>query len=355
MAIFNADSDLGSVTHLPETRLRIVERMLERQGEVLQNHRGYLQFLEDKSALAELEATWWILGPLDAARHAADTLDTLLDKYPRYADSFHRYYDALQQEKSLEEALDAYLNLLWTEEFPSSFQDHTLFTLLHVDANALLQYLETAEASNVPGTLLPYHTVLREQGALRGRWARALHEVLVHPRFDDAIAPWWQAAAALDEREDQVYSRMMATFRARKHRYRIWHYRNLALASQGDHTRAWILYWHRRIRTTQGLAEQYGRYFAYLQTHSDQTRTRELLWLRHLGAPPVWPPEQPPPRLVLESPVPLPELSTPRSRVERLEVERPQRPARPDIPDRPHKPSVPALRQLDPNILPPRL
>ncbi len=298
IAIFSTNSDTSPVTHLPETRLRIVERMLERQGEVLQYHRGYLQFLEDKPELAELEATWWILGPLDAARHAADTLDILLNKNPRYAESFHHYYETLSNEKSLAEALDTYLDLLWTDEFPNSFQDHALLTLVHADANALIHYLESPEESNVPTALQPYHAVLREQGALRGRWARALREVMEHPRFDDAVAPWWQAAAAMDEREGMAYSRMMATFRARKHRYQVWHKRNLALASLEENTRAWILYWHRRVRTTQGLAEQYGRYFAYLQAHSDQAKTRESQWLRRLGAPLAWPPEYPPPRLL---------------------------------------------------------
>ncbi len=331
--------------HAPRETARAIEAALEHDPALVQQHRGYLRYLEAHPPMAKAEETWWEITGLRDFGAAVEALDEVLLGDLQAQTLLDQFYDEMARDETLRTAVEA----LFRAEFVRSprgrrFSAAYDFLRAHPDVAGELLNNPHREAL-LPEKIRGLADYLSKHPTLVEGLREAFDVLMSTPNAHTRAFPWWEAVAALDQ-GGSAFTAMSTQFHDHPHRFWLWHARNLRMAEDVQ-ARAWIRYWHRKVRRTPTLAESYADYLAALRKEPVMGKAAELRWKATFGEAPAWPPKAAPPRLTARpAAAQTNEFKTPEKPI----IHRPRRPSRlrpalPSMPTMPRRPAHPARPQ----------
>ncbi|MFO7975627.1 MAG: hypothetical protein R6V12_13435 [Candidatus Hydrogenedentota bacterium] len=327
-----------------------VERALENNPKLLQQHRGYLAWLEKHPSIATAEDAFTSLMPTRGFSAAFIRFDEALVRYPDVAHRMDTYYSFLVRDSAARTAVDDLHRFELARRGTRETWGPAL-AYLRAHPDKALTFLENPRwVKPLPEALAPLAEAARKKKPLVERLQtdfQTLHDnAQVHLR----VFPWWKTAYDAESSVEKAFGYLNTHFSEYPHRFWVWHRRELALAHEPD-ARAWLRHWHRLVRRTDGLDRAYWIYLDRLRRQPELREVAERRWRNEYEPLPAWPPDRQPPKL---SPLWTPEEDKPTAkRPDPVEIEKPARPdmprtddfPRPTPPEKPVRPARPTKKE----------
>jgi len=303
-----------------------VETTLENAHELLEQHRGYLVWLEEHPSMATVEEAFTSLMITREFRLRYNQFDETFLRYPPIARRMDDYYDFLAQDFDARMAVDDMHRFELAHRRDRETRRPVL-AYLRAHPDEALTVLENPRwVKPLPEALAPFAEAAREKEPLIERLQADFHPLHDNPLAHLRVFPWWKIAYGQESPVREPFDALNAHFTEFPHRFWVWHRRELALAAEPD-ARDWLRHWHRLVRRTEGLDQAYWTYLDALRRRPELREAAEARWKDEYGAAPTWPPESGPPKLK-----PLWTVKEDKPRVERPEHVEIKRPARPKVP-----------------------
>lgn len=342
----------GLVTVTPVNSAK-VEAALSADAALLEQHRGYLAYLDAHPAFAQAESNYLELATLPSVYPRLVQFDESLQRDPAAELQFDRFYDRLVRQPDLRGAVDQLQRIEFGQrDGGDAFAKAMAF--LRANPDTAMRFLQRPGAvSPTPDALYPMLNYFHSRPELMAELGGAFDKFVRQPEASTDAVPWF----------GQVF-KQAETFTPplleSPNRYWAWHQRNLALAADAQ-ARAWTRYWYRLSRRTEGLGYAYLQYLKQLREQPARAHEAEARWAVQAEHLPVWPPAPAPPELpklddaAKDAPAPRTYENRPGrpERPERPEVARPPVPARPEMPvppTKPTRPPKPAVERPEPRV-----
>jgi hypothetical protein len=316
-----------------------VENALAADESALQQHRGFLAYLDAHPDFAQAEMNYLALATLPSVYPRLVQFEESLQRDPAAELQFDRYYDRLARQPALRGAVEQLQRIEFGQRDGGDAFGQAM-AYLRANPDTALRFLQRPGAvSPTPDALYPVVGYLQSRPELRAELGGALEGFLQQPDATTDVVPWFgkvlQQGAALTPPLIDSPNRHWA-----------WHQRNLAQAADAQ-ARAWTRHWYRVTRRTSGLGYAYLQYLRQLREQPTRARAAEARWIAEAGEVPAWPPAPAPPELPVlkDAASDVPAARTGDGRVQRPEKPaRPEvkRPPRPEMPEAPRKPTRPA-------------
>ncbi|HPO14496.1 MAG TPA: hypothetical protein PLI09_13720 [Candidatus Hydrogenedentes bacterium] len=333
-----------------------VEQALEKDPELLRNHRGYLAYLQANPSMARAEEAWLDLTLFKELNRLNAAFDESLQKDVEAQTMFDQFYDQLGRDSSLRETMESLQRLEFNEAKPAKHAGQPFseaLDTLKANPDLAMRFLHNPDrVKPAPNALTAYVEQFKSHPELLKELVDAFNHLTSNPLAQTRVFPWWQSLSAFDTRSGGAYGRLMGYFLHQPSQFWVWHQRHLEWAKDAQ-ARTWMRYWHRVIRRNASLHNEYSHYLRLLRQHPEEG-TIERQWASQYGPAPSWPPKENPPLLLHyqlpqdsnlprtpNMPVtPKPEKPSLKQsdRIKRPEIQRPQKPIMPAMPRKPEKP-----------------
>ncbi len=248
-----------------------VEGVLLADKELAFHHSGYLSFLFGRARWEEAEAAYTAMARSSRLYPLLGAFDEALLRSPR-ADVAYASFQAAQLERpdlragvvALEDT-----GLAWTLE-------------------RLNRVIGSAQSADLD-------PVSRLQELLGPEAETAVRNLGTDPAARRQLEPWWRLQYdAADRGAGLAYTELLSALRETPGGLAAWRSREELLTREADDA-AWVRYWHRRVRRTEGLDARYYDYLAAIQEHPELLEESDRNFRRVVGGR-SWPPPGAPPR-----------------------------------------------------------